>query len=345
MITILRWILLPFSLIYHVIIWVRNLLYDFQIFKSKSFDIPTIVIGNLAIGGTGKSPMTEYLIRLLKDEYKIATLSRGYGRKTKGFRLVELSSQAIEVGDEPLQFKKKFPEITVAVNEDRCAGIEKLQEYHDVIILDDAFQHRKLKPGYSILLFDFQSLYQPIILLPTGNFRDIFSSTKRADLIIITKCPEIISENKKAHIEHLIRKHNTAPIFYTRIGYDKPLNILGKTYAEELTDKYIVLCCGIANPTPLVDYLETKGNKVQLVQFPDHHNYTAGDYEKIKAIFNQIEFPNKLIITTEKDLQRIDKESFIDYPLLYIPIHLQTADKQQLTFDHFIKNYISKNLN
>ncbi|NGM73215.1 tetraacyldisaccharide 4'-kinase [Sphingobacterium sp. SGL-16] len=343
--TILRWILLPFSLIYHVIIWVRNLLYDFQIFKSKSFDIPTIVIGNLAIGGTGKSPMTEYLIRLLKDEYKIATLSRGYGRKTKGFRLVELSSQAIEVGDEPLQFKKKFPEITVAVNEDRCAGIEKLQEYHDVIILDDAFQHRKLKPGYSILLFDFQSLYQPIILLPTGNFRDIFSSTKRADLIIITKCPEIISENKKAHIEHLIRKHNTAPIFYTRIGYDKPLNILGKTYAEELTDKYIVLCCGIANPTPLVDYLETKGNKVQLVQFPDHHNYTAGDYEKIKAIFNQIEFPNKLIITTEKDLQRIDKESFIDYPLLYIPIHLQTADKQQLTFDHFIKNYISKNLN
>lgn len=345
MITILRWILLPFSLIYHVIIWVRNLLYDFQIFKSKSFDIPTIVIGNLAIGGTGKSPMTEYLIRLLKDEYKIATLSRGYGRKTKGFRLVELSSQAIEVGDEPLQFKKKFPEITVAVNEDRCAGIEKLQEYHDVIILDDAFQHRKLKPGYSILLFDFQSLYQPIILLPTGNFRDIFSSTKRADLIIITKCPEIISENKKAHIEHLIRKHNTAPIFYTRIGYDKPLNILGKTYAEELTDKYIVLCCGIANPTPLVDYLETKGNKVQLVQFPDHHNYTADDYEKIKAIFNQIEFPNKLIITTEKDLQRIDKESFIDYPLLYIPIHLQTADKQQLTFDHFIKNYISKNLN
>ncbi len=345
MITILRWILLPFSLIYQSIIWVINLLYDYQIFKSKSFDIPTIVIGNLAIGGTGKSPMTEYLIRLLKDEYKIATLSRGYGRKTKGFRLVELSSQAIEVGDEPLQFKKKFPEITVAVNEDRCAGIEKLQEYHDVIILDDAFQHRKLKPGYSILLFDFQSLYQPIILLPTGNFRDIFSSTKRADLIIITKCPEIISENKKAHIEHLIRKHNTAPIFYTRIGYDKPLNILGKTYAEELTDKYIVLCCGIANPTPLVDYLETKGNKVQLVQFPDHHNYTAGDYEKIKAIFNQIEFPNKLIITTEKDLQRIDKESFIDYPLLYIPIHLQTADKQQLTFDHFIKNYISKNLN
>jgi tetraacyldisaccharide 4'-kinase len=345
MITILRWILLPFSLIYHVIIWVRNLLYDFQIFKSKSFQIPTIVIGNLAIGGTGKSPMTEYLIRLLKDEHKIATLSRGYGRKTKGFRLVETSSLAIEVGDEPLQFKKKFPEITVAVNEDRCAGIEKLQAYHDVIILDDAFQHRKLKPGYSILLFDFQSLFQPIILLPTGNFRDIFSSTKRADLIIITKSPEIISENQKAHIEHIIRKHNTAPIFYTRIGYDKPLNILGKTYAEELTDKHIILFCGIANPTPLVDYLETKGNKVQLVQFPDHHNYTSGDYEKIKAIFNQIESPNKLIITTEKDLQRIDKESFIDYPLLYIPIHLQTADAQQLTFDHFIKNYISKNLN
>ena len=345
MITILRWILLPFTLIYHSIIWVRNLLYDKGLLKSRSFQIPTIVIGNLAIGGTGKSPLTEYLIRLLKEKYKIATLSRGYGRKTKGFRLVQTTSKAFEVGDEPLQFKTKFPEITVAVNENRCEGIEKLQGQHEVIILDDAFQHRKLKAGYGILLFDFHSLKKPIIALPTGDFRDIISSTKRADLIIITKCPDVISDKEKAHIEHIIRKHNTAPIFYTKIGYDLPRNKKGEILAEKLEYKDILLFCGIANPNPLVKFLELNGNTVHLLKFPDHHNFSTGDFDNIKSKFDLIHSSNKLILTTEKDIQRIEDRIFKNYPLYYIPIHLQSADHQQTTFDHFIENYISHKLN
>lgn len=344
MITIIRWILLPFTLIYHCVIWLRNILYDKEILKSKSFRIPTIVIGNLAIGGTGKSPLTEYLIRLLKDKYKIATLSRGYGRKTKGFRLVQTTSKSFEVGDEPLQFKTKFPEVTVAVNENRCEGIEKLQGHHDVIILDDAFQHRKLKAGYGILLFDFNSFRKPIITLPTGDFRDIISSTKRADLIIITKCPDIISDKEKAHIEHILRKHNTAPIFYTKIVYDLPCNTKGEVLKEKLEGKDVLLFCGIANPTTLVEFLELNGNTVYLSKFPDHHNFSSSDFDSIKAKFDLIHSSNKLILTTEKDIQRIHDSIFENYPLYYIPIQLQSADHQQNAFDHFIENYISHNL-
>ncbi|MGN0003099.1 MAG: tetraacyldisaccharide 4'-kinase [Sphingobacterium composti] len=345
MIILLRWILLPFTLIYHSIIWLRNLLYDKTILKSKSFKTPIIVIGNLAIGGTGKSPLTEYLIRLLKDKYKIATLSRGYGRKTKGFRYVDLNSTALEVGDEPLQFKSKFPEITVAIQEDRCAGIEQLQDDHEVIILDDAYQHRKLNPGFSILLFDFNSLMKPILTLPTGDFRDVFSSTKRADLIIITKCPEHITSKQKEHIEHLIRKYNTAPIFYTKIAYDTPLDPQGEYLKDKLENKEIVLFCGIANPKPLVEYLINKGNTVKLVKFSDHYNFKTTDFDRIKTEFDALSSSNKIILTTEKDMQRTDTSYFNNYPLYYIPIHLQSADHQQITFDHFIENYISQNLN
>lgn len=342
MITVLRWILFPISLIYHFIIWIRNLLYDKKILQSKSFNIPTIVIGNLAIGGTGKSPMTEYLIRLLKDKYKIATLSRGYGRKTKGFRLVQTDSKAIEVGDEPLQFKSKFPDITVAVNENRCEGIEKLQTDHHIILLDDAYQHRKLTPGFSILLFDFHSLMKPILSLPTGNFRDILPSTKRANLIVITKCPNHISDKAKSRIEKVIRKYNTAPIFYTKIAYDTAKSMDNQFSLGELTNKEILLFCGIANPAPLVEHLSDKGNIVHLIQFPDHHNYTNADFEKIKDKFNSLAADEKIIISTEKDIQRVDTELFQNYPLFYIPIHLQTVDNQQHTFDHFIEKYISE---
>lgn len=342
MITFLRWILLPFSLFYQFIIWIRNLLYDKEIIKSQSFSIPTIVIGNLAIGGTGKSPMTEYLVRLLKDRYKVSTLSRGYGRKTKGFRFVDTTSKAIEVGDEPLQFKRKFPGITVAVSEDRCKAVQVLKATHEIIILDDAYQHRKLKAGLSILLFDYSSLFKPIFTLPTGDFRDIFSSTKRANLIIITKCPDEIPNHKKAHIEHIIRKHSISPIFYTRIGYDRPRNLHQEQYTGDLSNLEIVLFCGIANPDPLVNYLLAKGNNVHLIKFTDHHNYSSADFEKVLKQYYSISGNNKLILTTEKDLQRVDKSMFAEVPFFYIPIHLRMAEDQQVTFDHFIENYISR---
>lgn len=202
MIRIIRWILLPLSLIYQLLVWVRNQLYDRGVLRSRRFDIPTIVVGNLIVGGAGKSPMTEYLIRLLADKYRVATLSRGYGRRTKGFRLVAVDSGASEVGDEPLQFKRKFPQITVAVSEDRCAGIDQLRETHDLITLDDAYQHRRLQPGLSLLLFDYASLQQNRMLLPTGNYRDNFSAVKRADAIVITKCPSNLDNLKRKLLEN-----------------------------------------------------------------------------------------------------------------------------------------------
>lgn len=341
MITILRWILLPITLLYSLVIWLRNLLYDKGFLKSTAFPIPTIIIGNLAIGGTGKSPTTEYIVRLLKNKYKIATLSRGYGRKTKGYRIVSTNSIATEVGDEPLQFKKKFPDIAVAVSEDRCFGVNKLQSNYDLIILDDAYQHRKLKPGYSILLFDFNSLFSPFILLPTGNFRDNFSATKRANLILITKCPKNIHEEHKKQIEHKIRRFSLAPIFYTAIAYDTPRDRMDNLFQQDLRGYDIVLFCGIANPTPLETYLAEQGNTVHLVKFSDHHIYSENDFNQIIASYHTLPSNKKIIITTEKDMQRVNPENLKGLPLYYIPIRLQLMDQQKETFDQFIFNYLN----
>jgi len=345
MILILRWILLPISLIYQLIVWIRNRMFDLNILKSKSFDIPTIVIGNLAIGGAGKSPMTEYLIHLLKDKYTVATLSRGYGRKTKGFKYVNIDSTAIEVGDEPMQFKNKFPEITVAVSEDRCKGIDYLQKNNEVVLLDDAFQHRKLKAGFYMLLFDFNSLFEPHLLLPTGNFRDNFSSTKRADIVIITKCPSIISIQEKNKIEHIIRRYTTVPLFYSSIIY-KDLIPVNNSFPISFIKNYdIVLFCGIANPSPLVKHLKSINNNVHLLTFSDHHNYTINDFENIKNFYNKLESNSKIILTTEKDSQRINKEYFIDYPLYYIPISININNYNDIPIDSYIETYINQTIN
>lgn len=340
MILLFRWILLPISLIYWIIVWIRNTLYDKGILKSTKFKIPTIVIGNLAIGGTGKSPMTEYILHLLKEKYKIASLSRGYGRKTKGYKVVNNDSLALEVGDEPLQFKKKFPDVTVAVSENRCYGIQQLEQSHDVVILDDAYQHRKLHPGFSILLFDFNSLFSPIITLPTGNFRDNFSATKRADLILITKCPNDVFDKQRNHIEHRIRKHSLAPIFYTGIAYSFPKDREGNSFEKILTGYEVVLFCGIANPSPLQSYLTDQGNNVHTLKFPDHHNFSSGDFKKIADYYISLSAENKIIITTEKDMQRVPVSALHELPLYYIPIRLKSIDKQQNTFDHFIFDYL-----
>lgn len=345
MISFFRWILLPFSLIYQFIVWLRNKMYDYNILSSQKFDIPTVVIGNLAIGGAGKSPMTEYLIRILKDKYKIATLSRGYGRKTKGFKYVNLDSTALEVGDEPLQFKNKFPEITVAVCENRCNGVSILQKNNEVILLDDAYQHRQLKAGFYILLFDFKSLFQTKLTLPTGDFRDVFSSSKRADIIIITKCPDIISEKQKIRIEKTIRAYSNAPVLYSQINYSKPIPLNNNSVDIDLiTNMDIFLFCGIANPSPLLDYLKKFNNRIQFLQFSDHHNYSTSDFDKIISNFDLISSENKIILTTEKDIQRISKDYFDTYPIYYIPITntFVSPENNDILIQNLI-SYIKKN--
>lgn len=346
MITVLRWLLLPFSLLYQMIIWLRNKMYDKNIFKSHSFAVPTIVIGNLSIGGAGKSPMIEYIIRLLQDKYRIATVSRGYGRKTKGFKVVSVDSKAIMVGDEPLQFKKKFPNINVVVCEDRCTAVQKLTNSAEVILLDDAYQHRKLKAGYYILLFDFNSLFEPLLTLPTGNFRDIFSATKRADLVVITKSPQHISVAHKTHIEDLIRAYTMAPIFYSSIQYEGPISLSeAADTIHDLQGYRIILFCGIANPKPLINYLESKDNNVQVITFADHHNYSTSDYHKVITKYENVTDTKKIIITTEKDVQRIELDTFQNYPLYYIPIKINLGNTTEASFDAYITAYLSESSN
>ena len=330
MIALLRYFLFPFSLIYGLVVWIRNRLYDFNILSSKSFDIPTIVIGNLAVGGTGKSPMTEFVVSSFKDHYKIAILSRGYGRSTKGFYLVKTDSSANHVGDEPLQFKNKFPDLTVAVCEDRCAGIEKLQDDHQLIILDDAYQHRKLSPLFNILLFDFSSFSNPMLVFPAGNFRDLLMEAKRAQIITITKCPTDLSNEDKRRIESKIRRYNKeALITFSYIDYFEPINTKGITI--DINGKDIILVTGIAQAQPLVDYIKKKANSIKHISFADHHSFSGSDIDLITKSYLSLASTNKILLTTEKDFQRLKpfKEQFAPIDFAYLPIGLQFNDPNQ----------------
>ncbi len=321
---LLRWLLLPFTILYTLIIWVRNKLYDLNILSSRTFDIKTIVIGNLAVGGAGKSPLTQKLIAHFKDKYQLATLSRGYGRKTKGFRLVQVDDLVENVGDEPLQFKKNFPDISISVDENRAEGIEILNKDHDLVLLDDAYQHRKVKPTSSILVFEYHSILEPIILLPTGQYRDTFDQTKRADLILISKCPDYIPFENKLKIQEKIRKHNRrAGIFYSRIGYKEWIPLNNTESDHPISRKTILLITGIANPKPLVQHLNSQGIKIEHLKFADHHQFDDFDYKVITGRFEKLnESKDAILLTTEKDAQRLDLNKLKDIPTFYIPIDI-----------------------
>jgi len=326
----LRWILLPLTILYTMVIWIRNKLYDLRILASKSFPVNTIVIGNLAVGGAGKSPITQKCVAYFTDKYKVATLSRGYGRSTHGFMLVEKEHRADQVGDEPLQMKHNFDQVTVAVDEDRAHGIEILQQNHDLILLDDAYQHRKITPKCALLLFDYPSILGPIWLLPTGNFRDTMNQTKRADIVLITKCPHNIPAQDKEKIETKIRKYNNrASIYYSQIRYlsPEPLNDLAKAHVYQQA-KQIVLLTGIANPKPLLDYLTNKHGQVDHLSYPDHHAFTSFDYLEIKAKFSKIKTKDAILVTTEKDAQRLAVDKLVDIPLYYIPIAMDVQQER-----------------
>jgi tetraacyldisaccharide 4'-kinase len=356
----LRLLLLPFSFIYAGVIWCRNRLYDQGWYAQTSFNLPVIVVGNLAVGGTGKTPFTEYLIRLLAPQYKIATLSRGYGRKTKGFKRVETISKAEEVGDEPLQFKLKFPEITVAVNENRVKGVEILKEDHDLILLDDAFQHRALKPGLSILLLEYEGFFAPQYPLPAGNFRDLFQERKRAEIIIITKCPKEIPVKNREKIERKLAIRNSNPqIFYTRINYDLPKAISKLLHTPVKSSKLIrelswsnvdqvLLVTGIANPQPLINYIHTHTTEVEHMDFPDHHRFTLQDVKTIRLKFEELVGAKKVILTTEKDAMRLKEDELFsilaDLPICYIPINISFLYNDQDRFEARIQNYCEQYL-
>jgi len=320
----LRKLLYPFSILYDGVTSLRNLAYNQGWKESRSYPIPVISVGNLSVGGTGKSPMIEYLIDFLRNDYRVAVLSRGYKRKSSGYREVEVSNTAEQVGDEPLQFKQKFPEVTVAVCADRREGIEKLMDHAEIILLDDAFQHRKVTPAFSILLTPFNDLYTKDLLLPAGNLRESKRGATRADVVIVTKCPEGVAYSKLQQIQYDMELEFPQKTFFSKIGY--ATEIQGITESLPLTylaDKHFTLVTGIANPKPLVAFLEGKGMKFHHQKFPDHHHFSDSEVEQLKK--------NEIILTTEKDYMRLAPK-LDKFALYYIPIETILLNDQDVVF-------------
>ena len=342
-----RVLLLPVALLYGGIIALRNYLFDKKYFTTSSFNFPLICVGNLAVGGTGKSPMVEYLVTQLHKQFTIATLSRGYKRKTKGYALANSQTTALEIGDEPMQFHNKFPNIAVASCEERIVGIPHLLQ--DVpglqaIILDDAFQHRSVKAGFNILLTEYSNLYAQDFFLPTGDLRDQWSSAKRAEVIIVTKCPVDISQEKKQRIIRQLKPTATQKVFFTTIEYGTPYHIFNKGDEWMLTPRdEVLLVCGIANPRPLKEYLLEKSHTYYQQDYSDHHIFSIDDLNEIKERFNQINAKDKLILTTEKDAVRLIKftEELASLPMYVLPIRHRFLFEEGDQFNELVHDFIS----
>jgi len=340
---------------------VRNDMYDKQILKSVAFDVPIISVGNLTVGGTGKTPHVEFLIDILAEKYKTAMLSRGYGRKTRGFRLADQSSTAEMIGDEPYQIFRKHPEVIVAVCEDRVEGVQKLMEqFTDVqaIILDDAFQHRAIIPGLSLLLTDYFNLYTEDNIMPAGTLREAAEGAQRADVIIVTKCPP---DEEMMPVEWIREKLNNPeqPIYMTRYKYENIVPVFPDSQGEKrillqhliqenpVEDIQLFLFVGIANPTPMYSHLTKTFGNVKLMEYSDHHDFSKRDYKNLKEKFNESNFPLKYILTTEKDAARIvDDRHFPDELKPYffaLPIKAKPV-RHNSRFINKMRDYVQKTL-
>lgn len=334
---VLRRLLFPFSLIYLLVTAVRNFLYDKGYFKSYSFPVPVIAIGNLSTGGTGKTPQTEYLIRLLSDKYKTATLSRGYKRKSKGFVLGSKESNADILGDEPYQFYQKFPGIQVAVDADRKNGIEQLLDLSpkpEIILLDDAYQHRRVKAGFYVLLTSYGDLYADDLVLPAGNLRESRSGANRANVVVVTKCPSDLSEEQMRDITKKLKLKLSQKVYFTCIEYDNAVySDTGHFDAGEIKDMPKVLVAGIAKPKPFFDHLKQQGDTI--LAFPDHHDFTDKELDDL----NERSKAN-IIVTTEKDYMRLKGKLSADR-LYYLPIKSHFLDSGD-DFDKTILDYVGK---
>jgi len=330
-----RKILFPFAVLYGFITAIRNFLFDKGVLKSVAFDMPVIAVGNLSVGGTGKTPQIEYLIRLLSDNYKIATLSRGYKRKSEGFVLADATSNAEILGDEPYQFHQKFPNIQVAVDANRVNGVTQLLSQinkPEIILLDDAFQHRKVKAGFYILLTAYNDLYCNDLILPAGNLRESRSGAKRADVIVVTKCPPELTVQQQSEIKNRLKPTENQQVFFTFIEYDSQVYSEEKRLSvTEIATVDKLLLAGIAKPEPFFAYLQAA--KSGTMVFSDHHDFTQQDIETIKA-----KAKDKIIITTEKDFVRL-KGKLPKEQLFCLPIKSSFVNNKA-DFDKTIMNYV-----
>ncbi|MEI6948276.1 tetraacyldisaccharide 4'-kinase [Paraflavisolibacter sp. H34] len=342
-----RLLLFPFAFLYGLIVSLRNWLYDKGIKKSAAFGLPVVCVGNLSVGGTGKSPMVEYLVRLLQDHYRVATLSRGYKRKTRGYALASEKTTALDIGDEPLQFHRKFPDIAVAVGEERLVAIPQL--LHDrpeteVILLDDAFQHRAIRAGLNILLTDYGNLFTRDFYLPAGDLRDARSSYQRAQVIVVTKCPHSLTAEERDALQAEIEPLAHQKLFFSTLSYGLVYHLVHRSALVLDDQTEVLLVTGIANPKPLEAFLEERIHTYHLQHFSDHHIFTIDDLRDIKKKFDALQAPRKIILTTEKDATRLEKfENEINgIPFYVIPIEPRFLFDQGSEFDAIILSFIEQ---
>ena len=336
----IRWLLIPFSLIYGFIVFIRNKCYDWGIFKTVRIPIKSICVGNLSVGGTGKTPHVDYLIQhFLQSDKRIAVLSRGYGRQSKGVLIATESSTSADLGDEPLQYKQRYGnQIDVVVAEKRVLGVQTIQEKlskTELIILDDAFQHRAVQAGFSILITPFDDLFTNDFMLPTGNLREWKSGKKRANLIVVSKCPPNMSSETKARIVRELQ-FPSERIFFSSVEYT---DLAAFTPSEIGPIDHVLLVTGIGNPTPLLEFWKSKCS-VDHMAFPDHHNFTLSDIKGIHEKFGTFEAKNKVIVTTEKDymrLQQFNEVFFEKYRWHYQPISVRLEN--HATFNSLLDEY------
>lgn len=350
-----HWILSPITFLYGIVIGLRNKFFDWKILKSEEFDIPIISVGNLTVGGTGKTPHTEYLIELLKKEYRVALLSRGYKRKSSGYRLATEDCTSREIGDEPYQIKQKFPNIHVAVDENRRRGIhhlceDKISQDTEVILLDDAFQHRYVTPGINIVLTDYNRPIHEDALLPTGMLREPSSSIHRAQIVIVTKCP---SDIKPIDFRIATKNLDLRPyqrLYFTTLAYSNLTKLFDPTSSKPLSaitsDTHILLVTGIASATSLLEKLREYTEQITHMRYGDHHHYTRSELSDISKRFSDIKATDKLIITTEKDAARLINHELDDTfkdSLYVLPIRVKFLQNQEESFNKYITDYVNKN--
>ena len=348
-----KW-LLPASWLYGLGVRARNLCFDKGLLKSRSFDIPVISVGNITVGGSGKTPHVEYLIRMLRPSFKVAVLSRGYKRATRGFVLADNSSTSRDIGDEPKQIKSKFGDVVVAVDEDRVDGIDRLLSSPatrdiEVVLLDDAFQHRYVKPGLSILLVDYHRLITDDLLLPAGRLREPASGKQRADIIVVTKCPVPLPASETSRVTRSLRPSPHQQLFFSCMEYQQlqPLFCGEDIALSQLPDEeHVLVVSGIANPTPLLKEIGKHCGHVQHLSYPDHHRFSPADIADIQAAFDALPQP-RCIITTEKDAVRLTATKMLSdearHHLYQLPIRVRILEDKQTLFDQTIKHYVSEN--
>jgi len=362
---ILQLLLLPVALLYGLLVAFRNMLYDLGLFSSKAFEETQVIsVGNLSVGGTGKSPHVEYLIRLLYPLTKlpdgksgIAVLSRGYGRISDGYILADEKSTAYDIGDEPCQFKQKFPEVPVAVDKNRVRGIKNLLDEFpllNTVLLDDAFQHRAVRPDLSILLTDYSNLYINDFMMPAGRLREWSRTAQRADIIIVAKTPEIFSPLERRAIKEKIKPKPYQHTYFSYVKYGDFTPLFPKKDTKPLTKEFyfernfsVLLITGIAKSSNLEYYLTEKMMRLKHLKYPDHYRYSSVDVQKIRKIFDNIASENKLILTTEKDAMRLSlpalEKELTGLPVFYIPIEVAFHDKDEEEFNEQIIGHVRRN--